>query len=73
MRKVSWGALFLVCFLYFITMYSLYSHMNNKWLVSPPNDVILILSILGLAIAIIGFKDNLNKSTKVRSWISFTR
>ncbi|WP_145147459.1 DUF5412 family protein [Paenibacillus xylanexedens] len=70
MRKLSWVDLFLVLFLYFISIYSLYSHMNNKWLVSPPNYVILILSILGLALAILGFKDTSNKSTKVRSWIS---
>lgn len=44
--------------------------MNNKWLVIPPNDVILILSILGLTLAILGFKDKSNKSTKVRSWVS---
>lgn len=70
MKKMSWIALILVLILYFISMYSLYSHMNNKWLVSPPNYVILILSILVLAIAILGFKDTSNKSTKVRSWIS---
>ncbi|WP_458127230.1 DUF5412 family protein [Paenibacillus sp. Z3-2] len=67
---MSWTALFLVLFLYFVSMYSLYSNMNHKWLVSPPNYVILILSILGLALALLGFKDKSNKSTKVRSWIS---
>lgn len=44
--------------------------MNNKWLVIPPNYVILLFSIVALTLAILGFKDKFNKSVKLRSWIS---
>ncbi|MEO2257436.1 DUF5412 family protein [Paenibacillus amylolyticus] len=70
MKKISWLALFLVLFLSIISMYSLYSNMNNKWLVVPPNYVILLFSVIGLVLGLISFKDKSSKSAKVRSWIS---
>ncbi|NUU77725.1 DUF5412 family protein [Paenibacillus xylanilyticus] len=69
-KKMSWIALLFVLILYFISFYSLYSHMNNQWLIVPPTYVMLVCSILVLALAILGFKDQSDKFAKLRSWIS---
>ncbi|MEO2206639.1 DUF5412 family protein [Paenibacillus pabuli] len=67
---MSWFALFSVLILYFLSFYSLYSNMNNQWLIVPPAYVLLVTSIFVLALAILGYKDRSNNFAKLRSWIS---
>ncbi|MFS0871875.1 DUF5412 family protein [Paenibacillus xylanilyticus] len=69
-KKMSWIALFSVLILYFLSFYSLYSNMNNQWLIVPPAYVMLVFSMFALALAILGFKDRSNNFAKLRSWIS---
>lgn len=53
-----------------LAVYSLYSILNNTWLIAPPNYVLLIISLLAFILGIIGFKDKRNWWVKTRSWLT---
>ncbi len=50
--------------------YSLYSNLNNTWILAPPNYILLFLSLIALILGFLGFKDKRNGWTKTRSWIT---
>ena len=50
--------------------YSLYSNINNSWLISPPNYILFIISVLAFILGIKGLKDKRNWRTKTRSWLT---
>lgn len=60
--------LILVCLV--LGAYSLYSNINNTWLIAPPNYILLIFSLAAFIFGIIGFKDKRNRHTKTRSWVT---
>ncbi|WEG14475.1 DUF5412 family protein [Pullulanibacillus sp. KACC 23026] len=60
--------LILVCLA--LVLYSLYSIMNNTWLIAPPNYVLLLMSLLTLVLGAFGFKDKRNWLVKIRSWLT---
>ena len=60
--------LILVCLV--LGAYSLYSNINNTWLIAPPNYILFIFSVLAFIFAIIGFKDKRNRRSKTRSWLT---
>lgn len=70
MKKYNWCAFFLVIFLYIIIPLSIYSNVYNKWIIAPPTPVIFIFSIVGLILAILGFRDKSSWFAKLRSWFS---
>lgn len=50
--------------------YSLYSNINNAWLIAPPNYFLLLISVIPIIFGIKGFKDNRNWQAKTRSWFT---
>lgn len=53
-----------------LAAYSLYSNINNTWLIAPPNYILLIISLFAFISGIIGFRDKRNWRTKTRSWLT---
>ncbi|WP_233880075.1 DUF5412 family protein [Virgibacillus halodenitrificans] len=53
-----------------LAAYSLYSNMNNTWLIAPPNYILLIISLIAFILGVIGFKDKRNWWAKTRSWLT---
>lgn len=53
-----------------LAVYSLYSNTNNTWLISPPNSILLLLSLLAFVLGILGIKDKRNWRTKTRGWLT---
>ncbi len=49
--------------------YSLYSNINNTWLLAPPNYVLLIISLTALILSAISLKDRKYLWEKTRSWL----
>ncbi|WP_256464175.1 DUF5412 family protein [Halobacillus amylolyticus] len=43
-----------------ISLYSLYSNINNTWLIAPPIYIIFLFSIIAFILGIKGFKDKTN-------------
>jgi len=70
MQKYNWTAFSLAIILFILTLYSLYSFIYNKWLISPPNYIILIFSFLALILGILGINDKSSWFAKLRSWVS---
>ncbi|WP_163527203.1 DUF5412 family protein [Halobacillus ihumii] len=71
-RKYNVGSFSLSLFCLGISLYSFYSHINNIWLIAPPNYIVLLLSIVAFTLGIKGFKDKTNWFSKLRSWVSVT-
>ncbi|MCG7378581.1 DUF5412 domain-containing protein [Paenibacillus sp. ACRSA] len=69
-KKISWIALFLVLFLYSISLYTFYSSIHYLWKIAPPGYVLVILSILAFILSIVSFMDTSTLFAKIRSWIS---
>ncbi|SFF57890.1 hypothetical protein SAMN05216353_102127 [Halobacillus alkaliphilus] len=53
-----------------LAAYSLYSNINNTWLIAPPNYILLLISIIALILGVLGFKDKRNWWVETRSWIT---
>ena len=53
-----------------LAAYSLYSNINNTWLVAPPIYILLLMSLLAFILGSFGFTDNRNWQTKARSWFT---
>ncbi|MFM9281463.1 DUF5412 family protein [Paenibacillus jiagnxiensis] len=70
MKIYNWSAFSLVIMLYVLTLYTVYSNIYNKWIIFPPNYIILIFSFLALILGILGYFDKSNWFAKLRSWIS---
>nr|WP_318281167.1 DUF5412 family protein [Paenibacillus bovis] len=51
-----------------LALYFLYSNINNTWLLSPPNYVLLLGSVIAFILAMKGFKYKKNLLAKTRSW-----
>jgi len=69
-RRLSWLALIWVLILITISLYSLYSSMYEQWVITPPNYVILISSIIVLLLSILSFQDTSSRFARLRSWLS---
>ena len=48
----------------------MYSNIKNTWLISPPNYILFIISLLAFILGIKGLKDKRNWRTKTRSWLT---
>ncbi|MBS4192752.1 hypothetical protein KHA94_21715 [Bacillus sp. FJAT-49705] len=53
-----------------VSVYSLFSNINNTWLIAPPNYILLLVSVIAFILGIKGFKDKRNWWTKLRSWLT---
>ncbi len=53
-----------------LAAYSLYSNMNNTWLIAPPNYILLLISLIALTLGVVGLKDKRNWWAKIRSWLT---
>ena len=69
-RRLNKWSFYLLLFCIGLSSYSLYSNLNNGWLLSPPTYIILVLSALCFFLGIIGFGDSRNWRTKLRSWLT---
>ncbi len=69
-KSYNIGAFYLTLVCVGLVAYSLYSNINNTWLIAPPNYIMLLMSLLALFFGMIGFKDKRNWRTKTRSWLS---
>lgn len=49
---------------------SFYSILYNKWLITPPNYIFLMISVLTFTLGVIGFKYNRNMIAKIRGWFT---
>ena len=71
-KRYNFWSLYLIIICLGVALYSLYSNINNTWLISPPNYIILIISVLAFVLGIKGLKDKRNWRTKTRSWLTIT-
>ncbi|SHN30042.1 DUF5412 family protein [Gracilibacillus kekensis] len=53
-----------------LTGYSLYSNLNHRWIIAPPNYILLIISLLALILGVFGLTDKRTGWTKTRSWLT---
>ena len=53
-----------------LASYSFYSNMNNTWLISPPNYILLLISLIALSLGVVGFNDKRTWRAKTRSWLT---
>ncbi|KHF38551.1 membrane protein [Halalkalibacter okhensis] len=53
-----------------LAAYSFYSNIVHTWQITPPNYILLIISLLAFTLGIFGFKDKRNWRTKTRSWLT---
>lgn len=61
-------ALCLFCLL--LSLHSLYAAINQTWSVAPPLLILWLLSVLAFILGIISFKDQKNRLSKVKSWLT---
>lgn len=69
-RRYNLWSLYLILICIGIAAYSLYSNINNTWLIAPPNYILLLISLIALTLGIVGFKDKRNWRSKTRSWLT---
>ncbi|GGM42960.1 hypothetical protein GCM10011351_31140 [Paraliobacillus quinghaiensis] len=69
-KRYNLWSFYLILFCLGLAAYSLYSNINNTWLIAPPNYILLIISLLALILGIVGFKDRRNWWAKTRSWLT---
>lgn len=67
--KYNLWSFYLILLCIGITSYSLYSNIQNTWLLAPPNYIILISSITAFIFGIIGYNKT-NGLTMTRSWLT---
>jgi hypothetical protein len=53
-----------------ISIYSVYAAIHNTWIISPPNYILFIVSLLAFILGIAGFRDKSSRFAKLRSWFS---
>ncbi|MEH7014622.1 DUF5412 family protein [Neobacillus niacini] len=53
-----------------LAAYSLYSNIENAWLIAPPNYILLLVSVIVFILGIKGFKDKRNWQVQTRSWLT---
>ena len=71
-KRYNFWSLYLILICLGVAFYSLYSNINNTWLISPPNYILFIISVLAFILGIKGLKDKRNWRTKTRSWLTIT-
>lgn len=71
-QKYNVASFYLSLFCLGITSYSLYSYINNKWLISPPNYILLLISIITFIYGLKGYEKEKKWSIKLRSWLTIT-
>lgn len=71
-KRYNLWALYLIIICLGVACYSLYSNINNTWLISPPNYILFIISVLAFILGIKGLEDKRNWRTKTRSWLTIT-
>ena len=71
-KRYNFWSLYLILFCLGVTFYSLYSNINNTWLISPPNYILFIISVLAFILGIKGLKDKRNWRPKTRSGLTIT-
>ena len=71
-KRYNFWSLYLILICLGVVFYSLYSNINNTWLISPPNYILFIISVLAFVLGIKGLKDKRNWRTKARSWLTLT-
>ncbi|MGP4070802.1 DUF5412 family protein [Halobacillus sp. B29] len=69
-KQYNLWAFYLILVCLGLATYSLYSNMNNTWLIAPPNYILLLISMIALTLGVLGFKDKRNWRVKTRSWIT---
>ncbi|WP_138417313.1 DUF5412 family protein [Aquibacillus sediminis] len=69
-KKYNLWSFYLILVCLGLAAYSLYSNINNTWLIAPPNYILLIISLIAFTLGIIGFKDKRNWWAKTRSWLT---
>ncbi|MDF9843840.1 MULTISPECIES: DUF5412 family protein [unclassified Paenibacillus] len=70
MKKYNWCSFLLLLVLGGIIGGSVYSQIYNQWMISPPNYITLIFTVIALILGIVGFQDQSSWRAKVRSWFS---
>ncbi|WP_342507736.1 DUF5412 family protein [Sporosarcina sp. FSL K6-2383] len=71
-KRYNFWSLYLILICLRVAFYSLYSNINNTWLISPPNYILFIISVLAFILGIKGLKDKRNWRIKTRSWLTIT-
>ncbi|MGP4070615.1 DUF5412 family protein [Halobacillus sp. B29] len=69
-EKYNLWSFYLILVCLGLAAYSLYSNMNNTWLIAPPNYILLLISLIALTLGVIGLKDKRNWWAKTRSWFT---
>ncbi|RCW62575.1 DUF5412 family protein [Saliterribacillus persicus] len=69
-KRYNLGSFYLILLCLGLTTYSLYSNLTHKWLIAPPNYILIVVSLLAFILGRIGFKDKRNWRTKTRSWLT---
>ena len=69
-KRYNLWSFYLILICLGLAAYSLYSNINNTWLVAPPNYILLLMSLLAFILGIFGFEDKRNWRTKARSWFT---
>lgn len=69
-KRYNLWSFYLILICLGIVAYSLYSNINNTWLIAPPNYILLMISLLALLLGVKGFKDKRNWLTKTKSWLT---
>lgn len=69
-KRYNLWSLYLIIVGLGLSYYSIYSVINNIWLIAPPNYILLLLSLLAFVLGIFGFKDKRSWRTKLRSWLT---
>ncbi|SFP96590.1 hypothetical protein SAMN05421670_0461 [Psychrobacillus psychrotolerans] len=71
-KRYNLWAFYLILICLGVAFYSLYSNIKNTWLISPPNYILFIISVLAFILGIKGLKNKRSWRTKTRSWLTVT-
>ena len=69
-KRYNFWSFYLILVCLGLAAYSLYSNINNIWLVAPPIYILLLISLVAFILGIFGFTDKRNWRTKARSWFT---
>lgn len=70
MKKYNWCSFLLLLISGGMIGYSVYSQIYNKWIISPPNYIIFIFTVITLILGVLGFQDKSSWWARLRSWFS---
>ncbi|WP_430787563.1 DUF5412 family protein [Virgibacillus flavescens] len=69
-RKYNRVEFYLCLFCVIASLYAFYSTISQVWVITPPNYILLLVTILAFILSIAGFKDKTNRIAKLRSWLT---